>query len=49
MEGHEQGSEQKANELLQAFAGNFRLIDFTRHEIRPNEQKGKASNVSWCA
>lgn len=23
-------------------------MDYTRHEIRLHEQKGKASNVSWC-
>jgi hypothetical protein len=24
-------------------------MDFTLHEVRQYEQKGKASNVSWCA
>lgn len=36
MEAHEEGSEQKAHQLIQAFKGQFRVIDFTRHEIRPN-------------
>jgi hypothetical protein len=24
-------------------------MDYTLHEVREFEQKGKASNVSWCA
>ena len=49
MEAHEEGSEQKAHQLIQSFKGYFKLIDFSRHEVREYEQKGKASNVSWCA
>lgn len=36
-------------ELIKRYKNTFRAIDFTRHEIREFEQKGKASNVSWCA
>ena len=25
------------------------MVEYTRHEVREHEQKGKASNVSWCA
>jgi hypothetical protein len=49
MEAHEEGSETKAHKLIQAFKEHFRIIEYTVHQIRPNEQKGKASNVSWCA
>ena len=49
MEAHEPGSEEKAHELIQRFKQYFRIIDFSHHHIRENEQKGKASNVSWCA
>jgi hypothetical protein len=49
MEAHEKGSDLKAEILKTAFNGKFRAIEYTRHEIRENEQKGKASNVSWCA
>ena len=49
MEKHEEGSEQKAYQLIELFKDKFRAIDFTQHEVREFEQKGKASNVSWCA
>jgi hypothetical protein len=49
MEAHEEGSELKAQRLIQKFKGYFRVIEYTLHHIRVNEQKGKASNVSWCA
>lgn len=49
MEAHEEGSDLKAQKLIHSFKQYFRVIEYTRHEIRPNEQKGKASNVSWCA
>jgi hypothetical protein len=49
MEAHEEGSEKKAHKLIQSFKGHFRVIEFTVHQLRPNEQRGKASNVSWCA
>jgi hypothetical protein len=49
MEGHEEGSELKAQELIRRFDKKFKAIDFTQHKVQPNEQKGKASNVSWCA
>ena len=49
MEKHEEGSDLKAMELIKGYGSKFRVMDFTRHEIRENEQKGKASNVSWCA
>lgn len=25
------------------------LMGYTQHHVREHEQKGKASNVSWCA
>ncbi len=49
MEAHEEGCELKAEELISRYKEKFRVIDFTRHELRQHEQKGKASNVSWCA
>lgn len=48
MEKHEDNSDLKAKRLIERFRGKFRVMDFTRHEIRQYEQKGKASNVSWC-
>ena len=48
MEEHEPESDVKARQLMARFQNKFRAIDFTRHKVRPNEQKGKASNVSWC-
>ena len=48
MEGHEEGSDRKAEKLIKKFEGKFLLVGFTRHQIRKYEQKGKASNVSWC-
>lgn len=35
MEAHEEGSEQKAHHLMEAYKGKFRFIEYTRHEIRP--------------
>lgn len=49
MEEHEAGSDQKGHQLKASFQSYFRAVEFTRHTIRENEQKGKASNVSWCA
>ena len=49
MEAHEEGSELKGEELKKRYKDKFKLIDYTRHEVREHEQKGKASNVSWCA
>lgn len=48
MEAHETDCEKKAHHLIHAFKDYFRVIEFTKHEIREYEQKGKASNVSWC-
>ena len=48
MEEHEKDSDVKAQQLIARFQNKFRFIDFTRHQIREFEQKGKASNVSWC-
>lgn len=48
MEEHEKDSDVKAQQLIARFQNKFRFIDFTRHTIREFEQKGKASNVSWC-
>jgi len=39
----------KAQGLINKYRNNFRLIGYTLHHIREFEQKGKASNVSWCA
>lgn len=49
MEEHEPNSDQKAMELIRRFEGKFKLMGFTVHKVRQYEQKGKASNVSWCA
>lgn len=48
MEKHEENSDLKAEELIMICGHMFRYMDYTRHEMRENEQKGKASNVSWC-
>jgi hypothetical protein len=48
MEKHEEGSDNKAERILKQFQGKFRFISYTLHQIRQFEQKGKASNVSWC-
>ena len=48
MEAHEAGSDQKGERLLAMYRHKFRLMDYSLHQIRENEQKGKASNVSWC-
>ena len=34
MEAHEQGSENKAYELIERFQNKFRVIDFTQHKVR---------------
>jgi hypothetical protein len=34
--------------LIEKFQGQFRVIAHTLHHIRQYEQKGKASNVSYC-
>ena len=49
MEAHEEGSDEKGEELKRRFKDKFRVVEYTRHEVREHEQKGKASNVSWCA
>jgi hypothetical protein len=49
MEAHEEHSELKAEELIKKYNGKFRLMGYTLHQLREFEQKGKASNVSWCA
>ena len=48
MEFHEEDSDLKAEKLIKKFEERFRLMGYTRHHIRQYEQKGKASNVSWC-
>lgn len=48
MEAHEEHSEQKAEELIRQFNSKFRTMGYSHHHIREFEQKGKASNVSWC-
>lgn len=49
MEKHEDGADKKAEKIINRFKSKFRHMDFTLHEIKMYEQKGKASNVSWCA
>ena len=49
MEAHEEGSDEKGEELKRRFKDKFKVVEYTRHEVREHEQKGKASNVSWCA
>lgn len=48
MEAHEEGSIEKANTLIAKYGKYFKLMSFSHHKIREYEQKGKASNVSWC-
>lgn len=48
MEAHEEGSDKKAEAIINKFRNKFRHMDYTRHQVKPHEQKGKASNVSWC-
>lgn len=49
MEAHEEGSIQKAETLIEQYSKYFKVMSFSHHTIRQHEQKGKASNVSWCA
>lgn len=49
MEAHEEGSVQKAQDLIAKYGKYFRLMSYSHHQMREFEQKGKASNVSWCA
>lgn len=49
MEAHEEGSELKAQTLIKKYQSSFRIMEYTHHKIRQHEQKGKASNVNWCA
>jgi hypothetical protein len=49
MEAHEDNSDVKAEELIKKYKGKFRLMGYTQHHLKEFEQKGKASNVSWCA
>jgi hypothetical protein len=48
MEAHEEGSVEKAKSLIAKYGKYFRLMSYSHHSIREFEQKGKASNVSWC-
>jgi cellulose synthase/poly-beta-1,6-N-acetylglucosamine synthase-like glycosyltransferase len=49
MEAHEDGSVEKAQALIAKYSKYFKVMSFSHHTIREFEQKGKASNVSWCA
>jgi hypothetical protein len=49
MENHEEHSDEKAERLIADFKGKFKLMGYTVHHIQEYEQRGKASNVSWCA
>jgi hypothetical protein len=49
MEAHEEGSVEKAQGLIAKYGKYFKVMSFSHHKIREFEQKGKASNVSWCA
>ena len=42
-------SDLKGENLVARFRDSFLVTGYTRHHIREYEQKGKASNVSWCA
>lgn len=48
MEKHEENSDTKATSIITKSKAKFLKMGFTRHEVRPGEAKGKASNVSWC-
>lgn len=48
MERHEEGSEAKAASIIDRFRSCFRMMEYTCHELREHEHRGKASNVSWC-
>ena len=49
MEAHEENSDLKAQKLVNQFRHRFLRVGYTRHLLREYEQRGKASNVSWCA
>ncbi len=49
MEAHEEGSAEKAQQLIAKYGQYFKVMSFSHHKMREYEQKGKASNVSWCA
>ena len=49
MEAHEEGSVEKAKLLIAKYSKYFKMMSYSHHTIRQYEQKGKASNVSWCA
>jgi hypothetical protein len=49
MEAHEDNSDAKAEQLINKYKGQFKMMGYTLHHLREYEQKGKASNVSWCA
>ena len=48
MEAHEPEGKEKADKISKIFRNKFRLFGYTIHQMREYEQKGKASNVSWC-
>ena len=35
--------------IMDKFKDKFRYMDYTLHEGREGEFKGKGSNISWCA
>lgn len=39
---------EKAQLLINKYGKYFRLMSYSHHHVREHEQKGKASNVSWC-
>ena len=48
MEESEKGSSEKAHSLMKVYANSFFDITYTVHPMnRPNEIRGKSSNVSW--
>ena len=49
MEAHEEHSDLKAEQLIKTYGNKFKLMGYTQHHLQEYEQKGKASNVSWCA
>jgi predicted nucleic acid-binding Zn ribbon protein len=48
MEKWEKDCDLKAKKLLEEYKSSFKQMGYTIHDIRQYEQKGKASNVSWC-
>ena len=48
MEAHEDGSQNKAHQLIQKNKALFKGINFTCHQVGSGEAKTKGSNVNWA-